>query len=244
MIDLREALIRKNREFDVAGFEIEEIKNFIINNYTFQIAGDIGKEIFEFLDIKQINNKFIVNTIHNKYISIFLNQSAKSISDNLFTWGDIHGHFACPYNDNLTSLNGSPKICHDFSCANCVNLKTLEGSPEKCIDFDCRGCKKLKSLEGGPEKVGGSFICRNCTNLKSLEGAPEYVREDFDCSNCEKLKSLEGGPEKVGVNLYIPGCKNLKTLKGISKVKYIVIDDENNIDDYNGLEDKIIQNID
>ena len=87
MIDLREALIRKNREFDVVGFEIEEIKNFIINNYTFQIDGiygDIGKEIFEFLDIKQINNKFIVNTIHNKYISIFLNQSAKSISDNLF----------------------------------------------------------------------------------------------------------------------------------------------------------------
>ena len=61
MIDLREALIRKNREFDVVGFEIEEIKNFIINNYTFQIDGiygDIGKEIFEFLDIKQINNKF------------------------------------------------------------------------------------------------------------------------------------------------------------------------------------------
>ena len=244
MIDLREALIRKNREFDVVGFEIEEIKNFIINNYTFQIAGDISKEIFEFLDIKQINNKFIVNTIHNKYISIFLNQSAKSISDNLFTWGDIHGHFACPYNDNLTSLKGSPKICHDFSCANCVNLKTLEGSPEKCIDFDCGGCKKLESLEGAPKEVKRYFDCSNCEKLKSLEGVSQYVKGDIICTNCENLVSLKGCPKYIGGNLYIPGCKNLKTLKGISKVKYIVIDDENNIDDYNGLEDKIIQNID
>ena len=246
MIDLREALIRKNREFDVVGFEIEEIKNFIINNYTFQIDGiygDIGKEIFEFLDIKQINNKFIVNTIHNKYISIFLNQSAKSISDNLFAWGDIHGHFACPYNDNLTSLKGSPKICHDFSCAKCVNLKTLEGSPEKCIDFDCSCCYNLKTLEGSPEKCA-DFDCTYCYNLKTLEGVSQYVKGDVICTNCENLVSLKGCPKYIGGNLYIQGCKNLKTLKGISKVKYVVIDDENNIDDYNGLEDKIIQNID
>ena len=77
-----------------------------------------------------------------------------------------------------------------------------------------------------------------------MEGVSQYVKGDVICTNCENLVSLKGCPKYIGGNLYIQGCKNLKTLKGISKVKYVVIDDENNIDDYNGLEDKIIQNID
>ena len=71
---------------------------------------------------------------------------------------DVGRFFICS-NNNLTSLNNSPKtVGRYFSCNN----------------------NKLTSLEGAPSSVGGGFICSN-NNLTSLIGAPTYVGGTFNC---------------------------------------------------------------
>lgn len=76
--------------------------------------------------------------------------------------------YVCGYNDNLTSLQGAPRIVGlDFYCPYCENLKTLEGAPEKVGGiFDCGDCENLESLVGAPVEVGGRFICGACPKLK------------------------------------------------------------------------------
>jgi hypothetical protein len=83
-------------------------------------------------------------------------------------------------------------------CFNCHNnqLKTLEGSPKKVSGyFDC-STNRLPSLEGSPRQVGGSFYCGN-NQLTSLEGCPKDVSVHFYC-HYNFLTTLEGCPEKVG----------------------------------------------
>ena len=93
-------------------------------------------------------------------------------SKNLTSFGDIKfgkvtGYFSCS-NNNLTSLEHSPReVSGDFSCS--VNkLISLEGSPREVSgDFVC-SYNKLTSLEGIPKEVGGGFFCYG-NNLTSLD---------------------------------------------------------------------------
>ena len=126
-------------------------------------------------------------------------------------FGFVSGVFSCN-NNNLTSLEGSPKeVGRSFFCDN-NNLTSLKGSPEKVGgDFVCRSNKLMTILEGSPKEVGGDFDCFN-NNLTTLEGSPEKVGGDFKCRN-NNLTNLEGSPKEVGGDFY---CRhnNLTTLEG------------------------------
>ena len=79
-----------------------------------------------------------------------------------------------PFDSELTSLVGSPKIVNgNFICSD-TPLKTLKGAPRTIVgSFDC-STTKITSLEGGPEEIDGDFWCAS-NKLHSLEGAPRSV---------------------------------------------------------------------
>ena len=95
---------------------------------------------------------------------------SKSIKDLLLGLkiNKVEGNFYC-YNNQLTSLEGSPE--------------TVGGT------FDCDR-NKLTSLEGAPETVGGDFDC-NYNELTSLEGGPKIVGDNFWCLNNPKKFTKE-----------------------------------------------------
>ena len=75
-------------------------------------------------------------------------------------FGKVTGYFWC-FDNNLTSLEGSPKeVSGNFYCYS-NNLTSLEGSPKYVGgNFVCSH-NKLTSLEGSPKEVGGDFYCYN-----------------------------------------------------------------------------------
>jgi hypothetical protein len=95
---------------------------------------------------------------------------------------DVEGSFWC-YSQGLEDFLGIRfgKVSVSFSCCN-NQLKTLEGSPRKVgEDFGCSE-NQLRTLEGSPRVVGGGFYCyRN--PLISLEGAPEVIKGQFYFKN-------------------------------------------------------------
>ena len=72
---------------------------------------------------------------------------ARSLTKLPLKFGKVSGSFKCSQN-NLTSLEGSPKEVGD--------------------SFDCT-YNKLTSLRGGPQEVSGDFWCRK-NQLTSLDG--------------------------------------------------------------------------
>jgi hypothetical protein len=107
-------------------------------------------------------------------------------------FGIVTGDFYC-VNNQLTSLEGTPReVSGDFSCSD--NL--------------------LTSLEGGPNKVGGYFNCFN-NYLTSLHGSPISLGGHFSCRN-NKLTSLVGCPENIRTQLYCPH-NEIIDFRGISE---------------------------
>lgn len=94
-----------------------------------------------------------------------------------FNFREVSEHFAC-YDNELTSLEGAPKVVGEsFDCSK-NRLASLKGSPEKIEgNFHCP-FNKLTSLEGAPKVVKGSFYCHK-NKLVSLEGAPEEIEDEF-----------------------------------------------------------------
>ena len=180
------------------------IEEWIKSNYN--IYGDLT-----------ISDDFVVNCAGEVNVN---NKSITSLTNDLFRWGKVDGMFNCSSCENITTLEGSPKIVGgSFYCGSCKNLTSLEGAPEKvCGGFSCSRCDKLTSLEGAPKEVGKNFYCSYCDNLISLEGAPKVVGDDFLCHCCNNLKTLKGGPEKVGKDFNCIMCNNLRTLKGAPEV--------------------------
>jgi len=78
-------------------------------------------------------------------------------------FGIVNGYFECS-NNQLTSLNGSPKEVKGY--------------------FDC-SYNQLTTLNGSPKEVKGNFYC-SYNLLTSLEGAPKEVDGDFYCGNNTK----------------------------------------------------------
>ena len=97
---------------------------------------------------------------------VYLN--AKKLIELPLKFGKVGGDFYC-YNNQLTSLEGSPReVGGDFHCSN----------------------NQLESLEGSPEKVGGSFLCYN-NQLTSLDGISKYISGYINCEN-NKLRDVNG----------------------------------------------------
>ena len=148
--------------------------------------------------------------------NINFKENRDSLTNGIFQWGEIDGHFNCAFS-NITTLEGSPEIVRGiFDCNNCKNLISLEGSPKKCGSFICRDCINLKSLKGCPQEVT-TFDCNN-TGIDTLKNDIKTPVHKFVCSNTN-IKNLEGCPQNVKT-LHAYGCNKLKSLKGIPKVLY------------------------
>jgi len=106
----------------------------------------------------------------------------------------VTGDFDCS-NNQLTTLEGGPKIVTgDYDCSY-NNLTNIKGAP-KVVKTFCAAYNKITTLEGGPEEVkDGYTVAEN--ELKSLKGAPLYIPHSFNCSN-NKLKDFKNGPVKIG----------------------------------------------
>jgi hypothetical protein len=80
----------------------------------------------------------------------------KDLKELPLKFGKVSGYFDCSYNE-LTTLEGAPKVVGGgFYCHN-NQLTTLEGAPKEVGgSFDCNS-NQLITLEGAPKEVGGGF---------------------------------------------------------------------------------------
>jgi hypothetical protein len=95
---------------------------------------------------------------------------------------DVRGSFYC-YSQGLEDFLGIRfgKVSGDFWCFD-NQLRTLEGSPREVGEgFLCHG-NQLRTLEGSPRVVRGSFWCER-NPLISLKGAPEVIKYEFYFKN-------------------------------------------------------------
>jgi hypothetical protein len=142
-----------------------------------------------------------------------VNLSDKRLKKLPLKFGKVAGDFYC-HRNQLTTLEGAPKVVGgNFGYSN-NKLTTLEGAPKVVGGgFYCH-YNKLTTLEGAPKVVGGSFYCSN-NQLTSLEGAPEEVAGGFYCHH-NKLTTLEGASKVVGDDFicrYNPLPKEILTFK-------------------------------
>jgi hypothetical protein len=143
--------------------------------------------LFEsFNDIETTCRKYgITNYTINPDGSIDVNGDVNLNSDVLIklplNFNKVTGHFDCCDN-NLTTLEGSPREVGSYFDCSYNQLNTLEGSPTEVGGYFNCGTNKLTTLEGGPKEVGGNFYCHS-NQLTSLEGGPKEVGGDFYCVN-------------------------------------------------------------
>ena len=172
MKSLRESLLDDDLIGKTDKMIKDEIKSFLKENYT-------GVSLCKISRKPNSDGKYEVSS--PKHIEV-KNNNITSLTNGMFIWTTVDGHFNCSYCNSLTSLEGAPK--------------------EVGEDFSCIGCQSLKTLKGVPEKVGGGFFCYDCTYLTSLEGAPKEVGGNFSCYNCNSLISLKDAPKEVSGDFY------------------------------------------
>jgi len=140
-------------------------------------------------------------------------------------FNEVKGDFDCRVN-NLTTLEGCPKVVHDyFSCAK----------------------NKLTSLEHSPKIIKGNFHCWYNDNLTSLDGLENTnIDSCLDVEGCTNLYSLKGFPKKVGrfwcshtplypiYNTFIQEC-DYETIRRFNKFDVIYTDGLDWFIDYDNL---------
>ncbi len=124
----------------------------------------------------------------------------------------VNGSFLC-YNNELTTLKGSPKY-----------IKS---------SFDCSE-NKLTSLEYSPEYVGNHFYC-NQNKLTSLEYSPKHVGGYLSCSY-NKIRDLYGVSDYIEDYLWIYGKNPISSIFG----KVVYIDDIKRFNSYKVIKDGIV----
>lgn len=188
--------------------------------------------IEQWLEKYSINNYTISNDLKvSVHGSVNLNGNLE-LKRLPVTFEFVDGYFDISNND-LTSLEGSPKIVtRDFNCSN-NKLESLANSPVKVGDFNCAN-NRLKNLLHSPKEILGFLNCSNndlvgingsprsikgyfnCAENKitSLKGGPKYIDSYFDCSD-NSLHDLIGGPITVGQD-YICNKNLVKELDGVA----------------------------
>lgn len=234
MISLKEALIRKNRTVDVDAIRKQEIVNFLKENYLFfELGGTNNEQISYIHDIERYieidKNKVNVNC------NIFLKNKLDNVTNNLFQFGKIKGHFMCSYcnlktfqncpeyvegnfvgrGNAITSLTGSPKIVENvFDCSYSNSLRSLEGSPDKVNCYMCYCCNKLKTLQGITQNISQCINCDACLLLTDLEG----ISDKFDgFIACGFIFSLKGCPKNASIYINIVSIHK-PLIKGIDEI--------------------------
>ena len=85
-----------------------------------------------------------------------------------------------------------------FSCDD-NDLTTLEGCPKIVRGWFTCSSNKLTSLEHSPKIVEGDFGCWYNHHITSLEGLDDtYINEMLYVRHCNNLYSLKGFPKKAG----------------------------------------------
>ncbi len=114
--------------------------------------------------------------------SVYL--SGKGLKRVPVKFNKVDGGFYCN-NNNLTSLEGFPKVVGGFFNVSDNNLTSLIGGPVNVkYSYVCSN-NELVSLDGGPIIIGGLFRCNN-NPLESLNGFNgDYNR--LTCHNRDKL---------------------------------------------------------
>jgi len=103
-----------------------------------------------------INDDMSINANQNVRLPIekigIINMLPEFIKFNI-----VDGDFCLAHNE-LTSLQGFPKIVTGYCTCGKNKLTSLIGSPEKCGSFSCTG-NLLTSLVGCPKEVAETFWC-------------------------------------------------------------------------------------
>lgn len=192
-------------------------------------------EIENWLKEHSINNYMISEDL---YVSV---QGNVNLNERLngkkipIKFDRIEGYFDIS-NNNLTTLEGCPKVVvKDFNCSK-NKLVSLFDAPTEVGDFDC-SYNQLKTLSYAPKEVKGSFNC-SFNELTSIKASPRTIKGHFKC-NDNKLVSLEGGPKNI--DTYFDCSHNFieRLNGGPVTVKHDYICNGNNLADLEGLADEI-----
>jgi hypothetical protein len=134
---------------------------------------NIFKRYIKKLEIHSLCKKYdITNYKINKDLSINVDHSVDLTQMGLIElplkFNEVWGHFDCS-NNNLTTLEGSPKFVNGhFYCIN-NKITSLKGSPVKINGyFDCSN-NLLTDLKHGPSKIINYYKC-NRNQLKNFDG--------------------------------------------------------------------------
>lgn len=126
-------------------------------------------------------------------------------------YGEKHyGNILIKASDNLSSLEGMPKILQGSFMINQFSTTSLEHSPTIVSgNFHCEKLN-IESLEGSPRIVGGSFFCRGLKkSVTSLKGLPDSVGGWVICD-----KRFEKGENLyLIINAEINGRLNAATIE-------------------------------
>lgn len=193
------------------------------------------QKIEEWLKEHGINNYIISDDLH---VSV---QGNVNLNDRLngqtlpVKFDRIEGYFDIS-NNNLTSLEGCPKVvAKDFNCSK-NKLISLFDCPIEVGEFDCSH-NNLKNLSYGPKEVKGNYNC-SYNELTSIKASPRTVKGFFKC-NDNKLSSLDGGPKNIDTDFDCSHNFIERLQGGPVTVKGSYICHGNKLSDLEGLADEI-----
>ena len=158
------------------------------------------------MDVNEIRSLCVKYSIYNYTInddgsidvehSVDLSYAITKMNKLPLKFNKVNGSFDCS-NNNLETLEGSPKYVKNMFNCQYNKLTNLHFAPKKSESFICNR-NMITSLEGCPESVEKLFYCQE-NNLTTLKGGPESVGNEFSCWGND-LFSLEGCPKYVGTN--------------------------------------------
>lgn len=212
---IKESLIN---ESNIDESLIQECTDWIVDNYRSNYHGDIKPEKIKFAKKLNAEGKLVASCPSIK--TLCLSKDATSITNGKFVWDDVKKEFSVKYNENITSLEGCPKVVGElFEAKGCPGLKNLIGGPIEAGFYECGMCENLESLEGSPEKIEYVFNCSFCNKLKDLSGFGHTALNPISlrCSNCKNLTSLNGCPKELKT-LSCVYCDKLKSFSKGPKV--------------------------
>ena len=187
----------------------------------------MDKELIKEICIRYKIKNYTINKDESIDVNDNVNLSYMGLSELPLKFNKVGGYFDCG-NNQLTTLEGSPKyVDSSFYCYN-NKLTTLEGSPNEVGgSFDCSR-NQLKTLKGSPESVRGSFEGSN-NQITSLEGFPERIGHNIDLID-NKITSLKGSPMNIDGSLYLYN-NPISIIDSSIEVKNIININGTNFDD-------------
>ena len=117
-----------------------------------------------------------------------------------------------------------PKVTGSFNCFN-NELTSLSGSPQKCTGYVSVAKNKLKSYVGGPTEIDGMLDCSS-NKLSDFKGFPEIIGNNLEADRNlfrslsgihNHIKEIHGELmlEKNPIKSHVLGLMNIKGLKKV-----------------------------